>query len=62
MLTVLEKKFCSEQVKFSYMFMLYFRVVCCTWNVKGTQPPDEDFRELLHLNNEESLPDVVAVG
>lgn len=34
----------------------------CTWNVKVTQPPDEDFRSLLHLDNEEQLPDIVAVG
>ena len=34
----------------------------CTWNVKVTQPPDEDFRSFLHLDNEEQLPDIVAVG
>lgn len=38
------------------------RVHVCTWNVKVTQPPDEDFRSLLHLDNEEQLPDIVAVG
>ncbi|KAJ7387359.1 positive regulation of renal water transport [Desmophyllum pertusum] len=38
------------------------RVHVCTWNVKVTQPPDEDFRSFLHLDNEEQLPDIVAVG
>jgi len=38
------------------------RIHVCTWNVKVTQPPDEDFRSFLHLDNEEQLPDIVAVG
>ncbi|KXJ17018.1 phosphatidylinositol 4,5-bisphosphate 5-phosphatase A isoform X2 [Exaiptasia diaphana] len=38
------------------------RVHVCTWNVMSTQPPDVDLRELLHLDNEEDIPDVVAVG
>ena len=28
----------------------------------STQPPDVDLRELLHLENEEDIPDIVAVG
>ena len=39
-----------------------FRVHVCTWNVKVTQPPDQDFRPLLHLDNDQELPDIVAVG
>ncbi|XP_048582468.1 inositol polyphosphate 5-phosphatase K [Nematostella vectensis] len=38
------------------------RVHVCTWNIKTTSPPDEDLRDLLHLNNEEDVPDIVAVG
>ncbi|KAK3737478.1 hypothetical protein QZH41_008360, partial [Actinostola sp. cb2023] len=38
------------------------RVHICTWNVMSTQPPDVDLRELLHLENEEDIPDIVAVG
>lgn len=48
-----------------YMYLFYcsvFRIHVCTWNVKVTQPPDEDFRSFLHLDNEEQLPDIVAVG
>ena len=38
------------------------RVHVCTWNVMSTQPPDVDLRELLHLDNNEDIPDIVAVG
>lgn len=38
------------------------RVHVCTWNIKTTQPPEVDLRELLHLDNEEDIPDIVAVG
>lgn len=42
--------------------LFYCRVHVCTWNVKVTQPPDEDFRAFLHLDNDQELPDIVAVG
>jgi len=28
----------------------------------STHPPDVDLREFLHLDNEEDIPDIVAVG
>ena len=38
------------------------RVSCCTWNVHGISPPNEDLRQLLHLHEDKPLPDIVAVG
>lgn len=38
------------------------RVSCCTWNVHGTSPPNDDLRELLHLYDDKVRPDIVAVG
>lgn len=44
------------------ILLFYNRVHVCTWNVRVTQPPDEDFRGFLHLDDDEVLPDIVAVG